>query len=400
MVVALGNCCVVGGDEFTVGFGRLLQMFMVVAMEGCCGGDGDGFAVGLRRNKMESIGAGNLEKIATKTSTRNATFSTLGCETKDLHFLPSANLNLKLYTSLMMKPHDGDARIKKVLDVPTKSRTRRPPLSKKDRKWSHVGKFSLAAVIKHRELRKLTPQQLEERKRLIEEKRKMLQISRDYSFLFTEEGNAERDKIKTQTQRTKCYFRWDNTNSKLESSLSQKGSQDLKHNGDRCDKVQDFKANTQKASQQSIHHVNRSRFHNHNGDSEKVQDLKRNSNYKAYTPKGSQEPVHHVNQTHNYYGDRKIVEDWNRRHKVDGGRNYKVDTQRISKEFGHHRIHRMSRVKSFDYRRDLDYTADITNIARIDRKDTRNCWESENAQRKRKREIQESMHMPRLSHCY
>nr|POE59896.1 hypothetical protein CFP56_39465 [Quercus suber]POF09619.1 hypothetical protein CFP56_62047 [Quercus suber] len=297
--------------------------------------------------------------------------------------------------SLMMKPHDGDAWIKRVLDVPTKPRTRRPLLPEKDRKWSHVGKFSLAAVIKHQELRKLTPQQLEERKILMEEKRRKLQISRDYSFLFTEEENAERAKIKTQTQRTKCYFRWDNTSRKLESSLAQKGSQDLKHNGDRCDKVQDFKA-----SQQSVHHVNRSRFHYHNGDSGKVQDLKRNSNYKVYTPKGSQEPVHHVNQTHNHYGYRKKLEDWNRRHKVDGGRNYKVDTQRISKEFGHHRIHRMSRVKSFDYRRDLGYTTDIANIARIDRKGTGNCWESENAQRKRKREVQESLHMPRLSYCY
>ena len=36
----------------------------------------------------------------------------------------------------MMKPHDGDAWIKRVLDVPTKPRTRRPPLSEKDRKWS------------------------------------------------------------------------------------------------------------------------------------------------------------------------------------------------------------------------------------------------------------------------
>ena len=302
----------------------------------------------------------------------------------------------------MMKPHDGDAWIKRVLDVPTKPRTRRPPLSEKDRKWSHVGKFSLATVIKHRELRKLTPQQLEERKRLIEEKRIKLQISRDYSFLFTDEENAERAKIKTQTQRTKCYFRWDNTSRKIGSSLAQKGSQDLNHNnGDRGgDKVQDFKANTQKASQQSVHHVNRSRFHNHNGDSGKVQDLKRKSNYKGYTPKGSQEPVHHVNQTQNHYGDRKKLEDWNRRHKVDGERNYKVDTQRISKEFGHHRIHRMSRIKSSDYRRDLGYFADIANVARIDRKDTRNCWESENAQRKRKRGVQESLHMPRLSHCY
>ena len=302
--------------------------------------------------------------------------------------------------SLMMKPHDGDAWIKRVLDVPTKPRTRRPPLSEKDRKWSHVGKFSLAAVIKYRELRKLSPQQLEERKRLIEEKRIKLQISRDYSFLFTEEENAERAKIKTQTQRTKCYFRWDNTSRKLGSSLAQKGSQDLKHYGDRCDKVQDFKANTQKGSQQSVHHVNRSRFHNHNGRSGKVQDLKRNSNYKPYTPKDSQEPVHNVNQTHNHYGDRKKVEDWNRRYMVEGRRNYKFDTQRVSKEFGHHRIHRMSRGKSFDYRRDLGYTTDIANVSRIDRKDTRNCWESENAQRKRKREVQVSLHMPRVTHCY
>ena len=285
----------------------------------------------------------------------------------------------------MMKPHDGDAWIKRVLDVPTKPRTRRPPLSEKDRKWSHVGKFSLAAVIKHRELRKLTPQQLEERKRLIEEKRKKLQMSRDYSFLFTEEENAERAK------RTKCYFRWDNTSRKLGSSLAQKGSQDLKHYGDRCDKVQDFKANTQKGSQQSVHHVNKSRFHNHNGHRGKVQNLKRNSNYKPYTPKDSPEPVHHVNQTHNHYGihpvkqnhnnygDNKKVQYWDR--------NYKVDTQRVAKEHGYHRIHRMSHGTSFDHRRDLGYTAGMANVAGIDRKGTRNCWESENAQRKRKREV-------------
>ena len=52
------------------------------------------FAYFKHRNKMESIGAGNLEKIATKMSMRNVTFSTLGCESKDLHLLPSANLYL------------------------------------------------------------------------------------------------------------------------------------------------------------------------------------------------------------------------------------------------------------------------------------------------------------------
>ena len=54
---------------------------------------------------MESTGAGNLEKIATKTSMRNATFSTLGCETKDLHLLPSANLYLNYTAGCIFVAH-------------------------------------------------------------------------------------------------------------------------------------------------------------------------------------------------------------------------------------------------------------------------------------------------------
>ncbi|KAL0005622.1 hypothetical protein SO802_013183 [Lithocarpus litseifolius] len=57
------------------------------------------------RKKMESIGAGNVEKIATKTSMRSATFSTFGCETEDLHLLPSANLYLNYTPGCYLVAH-------------------------------------------------------------------------------------------------------------------------------------------------------------------------------------------------------------------------------------------------------------------------------------------------------
>ena len=88
-------------DPFVALYNWFLNLF-VNQNDPICSGY---FAYFKHRNKMESIGAGNLEKIATKTSMRNATFSTLGCETKDLHLLPSANLYLNYTAGCILVAH-------------------------------------------------------------------------------------------------------------------------------------------------------------------------------------------------------------------------------------------------------------------------------------------------------